>query len=350
MRLKRSLLRLLLSGGLIAFLFTTVDTGLIAKRLADGQLAFLFVAFLVALADRVLMTYKWSLLLRAKGIRIPLPDLTVAYLVSTFLGLFLPATLGGDALRAYAVSRGGHQGSHVVSSIIVERLLGVVALLLFALAALLATTMLPGQSLLPNGGALFAAMAALLLVLLAFLVVSLDDSVSRRLGALVKVVLARRTAPGEGFRRRLADIYGSYRSFRNQRTYLAAFLLLSLAENGLPVLWTYFISLAFGMTVPLLYFFILMPIVLVLVRLPISMDGFGLQEGAFVYFLGLIGVPAAEAFLLGIASHLLALSSVLPGGLLYLLNGLGLRGTPTAAGRQWEGSTDGAQRDAVGPH
>jgi hypothetical protein len=62
------------------------------------------------------------------------------------------------------------------------------------------------------------------------------------------------------------------------------------------------------------------------------LDGFGLQEGAFIYFLGLVGVAYSEAFLLGITSHILALCSLLPGGLLYGVGGLGIqnkRRTPT---------------------
>ncbi len=348
MKAKHLLLRLLLSGGLIAFLFATADTGLVAQRLAGGQLLFLLVAYLVALLDRVLMAYKWGLLLRAKEIRIPLPELTATYLVATFLGLFLPATLGSDALRAYAVSRGGHQPSHVISSIIVERLAGLVALLLFALASILVSMWVLGQGFLANAWTLFAVMGVVLVALLAIFVVSLHEAVSRRLAAVVQSRLRPQAAPRR-LLQKVHGVYGSYQSYRDKRAHLAAFLLLSLAENFLPVLWGYYLSLAFGIAVPLLYFFILTPIVLVLVRLPISLDGFGLQEGTFVYFLALVGVPPAEAFLLGLASHLLAIASLLPGAVLYWLNGLRLRSHAAALGGQLGGRAAGAPPDAVGP-
>ncbi len=46
-------------------------------------------------------------------------------------------------------------------------------------------------------------------------------------------------------------------------------------------------------------------LILALFKKPISVDGFGRSEGIYVYFFSFLGVPAAEAFLLGFVAHLL---------------------------------------------
>ena len=51
------------------------------------------------------MILRWILLLRARGIAITTGDAIKLFLVSSFVGSFLPAGIGGDAARAYGLSR-----------------------------------------------------------------------------------------------------------------------------------------------------------------------------------------------------------------------------------------------------
>lgn len=333
MKKKHLWIRLLLSGGLITFLFYTIDLQETYAILARSNYSFLAIAFLVAIGDRILMAYKWNILLRAKEIRIPLLNVTGTYLISTFLGLFLPATVGGDALRAYAVSSEGHKPSDIVSSIIIERALGFIALFIFVLVSIVLSIFVFGQNFFAGIWNLFWLFTGLLVVASGLIAISLNDTILRH---LIRALERRNIKIREhGLVKKLETVYGSYRSFQNHVAHLGAFLLLSFVENLFPLFWTYILSLAFNIEVPLLYFFILIPIVLVLVRLPISLDGIGIQEGAFVYFLALIGVMKSEALLLGVASHILAILSVLPGGLLYSFSGLSFRAN--AAEKRMEG-------------
>ena len=51
------------------------------------------------------MILRWVLLLRASGIAITTRDATRLFLVSSFVGSFLPAGVGADAARAYGLAR-----------------------------------------------------------------------------------------------------------------------------------------------------------------------------------------------------------------------------------------------------
>ncbi len=318
-RLKLAI-RILLSFGLIALLFTTADLSQLGEILGRGRPLYLLAALLVGFGDRVLMAVKWNLLLRVKGLQISHLRATITYWISTFFGLFLPATIGGDAVRAYAVSREGFEVKEIVSSIIVERLLGFVALFTFVCVSIVLSLAVFGQSFFPGIWRLFWTFGLLLLLSTAALWLSLNATLAGRAAAWIQRILpgaARHQLAGK-----LGQFYQAYFSYRDKKGTLALFYFLSILESLFPLFWTVFLAVAFHIEVPFLFFFILIPIVLVLVRLPISIDGFGLQEGAFVYFLGLIGVPAEEALLLGLASHALGLLTVLPGGLLYAIGGL----------------------------
>ena len=316
-------IRLAISVGLIVLLIFTIDFGDLRDTLARANAGFLLLAVFWAMCDRVLMAYKWNILLRAKSIHIPLLNVTGTYLTSTFLGVFLPATVGGDAIRAYAVSKEGHRSGDVISSIILERLLGTAALFIFVLASIILSISVFGQRFFDNIWSLFWLVLILLAALSGLIWISLSQRLMKRWTAWIRQ--RNEKLVENKIARKLLDGYRSYLSYQDHRFELGVFLMLSMIENLLPILMNYSLSRAFGMDIPLLYFFILTPIVLVLVRLPISIDGIGIQEGTFVYFLTLINVPRSEALLLGIASHILAILSILPGGILYGFSGLNLR-------------------------
>jgi uncharacterized protein (TIRG00374 family) len=234
----------------------------------------------------------------------------------------LPATIGGDTLRTYAVTRDGYSMADVISSIIVERLLGFIALFFFVLFSITLSIAVFGESFFQGIETLFWLFGGLFVCSVAAVYLSLNRPALHWLRGR----LARWPVDwiSNKFTGKINEVYSSYVTYQGKSGTIIVFILLSLCENLFPLFWTYFLALAFRIEVPLLYFFILVPIVLVLVRLPISLDGLGIQEGAFVYFLALIGIAHSEAFLLGVASHILGILSVLPGGVFYGVGGLGL--------------------------
>ena len=56
--------------------------------------------------------------------------------MSTFVGTFLPASIGGDAVRAYSLSNHNVPIADSMASVVVDRMLGVLSVLLMALLGL----------------------------------------------------------------------------------------------------------------------------------------------------------------------------------------------------------------------
>jgi len=317
--------RLLLGVGLIAFLFYTVDLREMGDAIVRSDPSYILLAYVVGLGDRVLMAYKWNVLLRAQAIGIPLLKTTITYWTSTFFGLFLPATVGGDALRAYMTARDGHDTSDVVSSIVMERILGMIALMIFVMGGIVLSIWVLGERFFADIWSLFWLVSVFFAATALILVVTLNTRLVHRVSGGLRVL--ERSQTGRKVHTFLHKLYDSYANYRNQQRALVLFLLLSFVENLFPIFWTYCLAQAFHMDVPLFYFFILVPIVLILRRLPISIDGIGIHEGTFVYFLALVGVPPEEGLLLGVTTHALAIALVLPGGIFYLFNALRMRET-----------------------
>lgn len=322
--MKRVLLwgRLLLGAGLIGFLIYRTDLSQLQKFVVESSAPLLVLAYLIGIVDRIWMAYKWNILLRARKIILSLYEATVTYLAATFLGLFLPATLGGDAIRALAVSRSGYAVSDVASTIVVERALGILALMCMVIISILSGGVLYGGPYDTQLSGIFWSVAFGAIATVGFILLSFHSSTKERLyeiaGKLPNWLIRHKIG------RVLSDSYRSYLDYKGQQSLLWTFFLFSIVENFFPIFWSYLLASAFHLQVSLLDCFIVVPSVLILRRLPLSIDGIGVHESAFVYLLALTGVPNTEGFLLGIATHILAVLLVLPGGIFYMLRGFNL--------------------------
>ena len=97
--------------------------------LANASWGWILGACVLVVADRALNAYRWIGLLGPLDERPPVPALLRIFFVSTFLGTFLPSTVGSDAVRAWSLSQDGVSGSQAIASVLIDRLLGVAATL-----------------------------------------------------------------------------------------------------------------------------------------------------------------------------------------------------------------------------
>ncbi|MBI5522263.1 MAG: flippase-like domain-containing protein [Desulfarculus sp.] len=301
---------------LILFLFL-VDPRDVWAHLRGADPLLLVLLMLWLSADRLLMSYKWTLLLHCRGLAINQSEALRAYYLGTFAGCFLPTTLGADALRIGAVSHAGRTSQDVAASVIMERMLGMMATALAGLVGLVllkqvATGAPPGRLATTMTITLGLAGGTLLLL------VSSLSGLAGRLLERGEQMLAGRGKLG-GWLGKLLLAYHQYR--RHPRT-LALFLTLSFLEQGSPVVANWLAAQALHLDISPLVLAAATPVAMALARVPIWFSSFGVVEGLFVFFFGLVGVGATEAFLLGLTTNVTAMLTALPGLFFYLAGGL----------------------------
>lgn len=307
------LLQIGVSLALIAALAWWVDIGELASTLTGADPVWLVIALVIATANRVLMAVKWELLLAARGIVMTSWQVIRIYYQSTFLGVFLPPTVGGDAVRVWLVRRMGFGLADIISSVVVERALGLLVLAMFGVAAAALFPLIVSSDAV-SGGQLFAVVAsagilAVLLFVFSFTATA-EQIVLRVCVRLERIAVMARLA------RFLNEIYASYRDYRHDRAVLTGFFLLTILENMLPIVRAWIVAHALGVSLSLWWFCLIVPLEQLLIRIPLSFDGFGIREGLFVWFLLYAGVPESTGFAVGLTNHVLFLVALLPGGIL----------------------------------
>jgi hypothetical protein len=80
----------------------------------------------------------------------------------------------------------------------------------------------------------------------------------------------------------------------------------------------YYYGVAAGIPVSFVATLLIVPLASFLILVPISFNGLGIQEGAFMLFFGAVGVEPTQAFVLAIGPRISLLVFSLIGGLVYL--------------------------------
>jgi len=291
---------------LFAWLFRPLQWSQIGPALKHADPRWVAAAAALLFASHLLASYQWERLLRAVGIDIPFWKVASYYHVGLFFNNFVPANVAGDLARTLDAARAGSTRATALSTVLLDRLLGTVALGLVAVV-----TTLPAidrfHLAAAYGGVLVFFLGAV--VMLRAVLEPRALTVLERL--LVRVGLAR-LLPA------LDELSGRLAAFRGQRPLLLALsglaMLVQLMRIGVHVLF----ARALGLHIGLAYFCLFVPLLAVIVSLPISLNGIGVREGAGMLLFGLIGVGRADAFALQFGTYLVAVGVSLIGGLVFL--------------------------------
>jgi uncharacterized protein (TIRG00374 family) len=296
------IIRLLVTAGILLYLSSTVDMGAAARAVVAVDLAYLAGVLALVAIDRAVMIRRWELLLRGAGVKIKPPQVAKIFLVSSFVGSFLPSGIGSDAARVWGLTRLTSRTTEALASVAVDRLLGVLSLVAMGVAGFLAWT--------PSEGADWRTGAAIAVLVIVCVTTFWADRLTRLIvpAHLHEGPLTRRVL-------RFSDAVSRY---RGRGGVLAHVMVWSIVVQLLRIGQAYLLGLGLGIAVPFRYYLLFMPIGLLMLLLPISISGFGLPQGVIVWLLRPMGVPDEQSFALSTLIVLTGLAGNIPGLWLWL--------------------------------
>lgn len=309
-RMLTFLLKVGVSGALLAYLFTRrLSWCDIQGALTAPDWPLLLAALAVYAISSAGGALQWSWILRAAGITAPLRELLRLYGIGLFFNNFLPANVGGDAVKIVDLSRQEGRPLTIFCATLLDRLVGLSSLTLLALVASgLATLRLQA---LPPVYPLLVAMVVWL-ALLALLL-------SRRVSTLILRLIG---ATGwSGAAQRLSRLSEEFRLYRSRVRWLGAIFVFSVAVQTLRVATHLLVASGLGLALTsaqALQLFVLVPLLGVLVALPISINGIGLRESAAALLFVTAGFAPHEAVAMQLVAFLVQVAFSLVGGVLFL--------------------------------
>lgn len=302
-------LKVVSSAGLITFILSKANLSAVFAALGDVRVDWLLLAFFLQVVGPMVSAARWSGLLAALGVRPSFAYLYRSILVSQFFKQILPSTIGGDAVRARDAWKAGASVSAALTSVLLDRLLGLLVLVVFVAVALALSaeigTRIPG---------VWIFIAAGLVGLVGVMAVMILPSVApERLFARAVAVLPHQIA------HRLTKVSRALLAYRSKYSVLSRAMVLSIFLQAKVVLFYFALAMSLNISISFWNFFIIVPIATFVMMTPISINGIGLREGVFIFLLGLWGVDTETALAFAWLEYGTFLLFAVVGGVVYAL-------------------------------
>lgn len=284
------------------------DLDEVVPELSVRTVLWLTAAAGLTLGGVVLSALRWQRVLEVLGLHAGLRRLLSHYLACQFVSNVLPTTIGGDVLRVSRLSRETGETPKTFASVVLERLTGWLVLPIISVAGFVVN---PPLRHLGTATRVALGLAFATLLTLGILLYAVAD---QRIGG--------RFAAKDGWRRFAGAVHLGLDRLRRQPRAAANLLIIGFAYQLVLVLAAVAAAQALGVRpaglTALLAFF---PAVAIAQVLPIGISGLGVREGAFVLFLGPLGVASEEAIALGLLLYLLNLAVSLLGAPAFAVGG-----------------------------
>ncbi len=229
------------------------------------------------------------------------------YLIGLFFSLFLPTSIGGDTVRAAAASAGSVNPGSAVASVVLDRIVGVLALVFYFIVGVVidpaAFARLTGELgvRMPSGMKLAVAGTTVVGILVALVVLGRRSAAVRR-------------AIDEGSRLTVL--------FAQSPRALSAALGLGLAVQGAYIAAWGALATGLGWSLPLGFLLFAVPFVSLAAMAPVTINGLGVREGAWLLLLTPRGIAGPNAVAYGLLYFLGVMVVAASGGLLFTVRGV----------------------------
>jgi glycosyltransferase 2 family protein len=299
------LLKLLVSGGLLAYFLSRIHIERFVDTFASAKFSYIALALAVYLVTQGISAARWLTLARPIGIKTPFPDMVRYYLIGMFFNLFAPGTVGGDVSRVYYLVKDEEAHAkgravttvHAAMSVLMDRGIGMLVLVWLGAAGLL---------LFPEYSIPTPVRTAVLLLALAIL------------AGVLLIPLVQRVLPDDGHQL-LVKLRLALRSYRTHWRAVGVAALLSMVVHLIQAWMHVAMGRALDLDLPFSFCIIVYPLVGTFAAIPISVNGLGLREGGYVFLLAVLGIGTEKAVAFGILLFLIVALDSLIGGLLFLL-------------------------------
>ncbi|HMN19546.1 MAG TPA: lysylphosphatidylglycerol synthase transmembrane domain-containing protein [Candidatus Moranbacteria bacterium] len=288
MKYLKLVLKIAVSAAFVVWLVRKTDWAAVSSYVLAAKAGYVAAYFFLLFGGMLISARKWKMLLSHKGLKLETWECFKLYLSGALINNFMPSTIGGDAYRAYKAAGKDKKIAAALSSVVVDRLSGLLGAMLVAVFFAL----WQWEQISANPPLAWT-VRAVLMVMHAFIF----------LGILVRTRLWRKISGF--FPQSIRKIGAEFASYKDGGVFSRA-LLWSVAFSlvGLGAL-NYVLFLALGIPVGVGEFLAVIFLISIVSALPVSINNIGIKEWAYVTFFGFFGVNAAAVTAVAITSRAL---------------------------------------------
>jgi uncharacterized protein (TIRG00374 family) len=301
-----NVLKVVISLGVLALILAKVDMKHVFQLLGEMDWRPFLAALLLLQSGSLVRAYRWGSLVWALDVKVGWWRLAGLNFVGAFFGQFLPTGVGGDAVKMYELSRDDHKASAAISSVLVDRFLGLFVLFAMAMVALIGDYHLVEPRARILIGVVFV--GSLLGVGLVAQRTWIETA-GQRLG--IDHLLGRVKV--------LRELYASLHEYGPAA--LSKAMAASVVWNLILVAGYYLLAVAVGIDLSIWHFFLFVPIISALLVIP-SLGGLGIREASTTFLFTQAGAIEPQAVAMALAYDMTLIVTALIGAGIYIIQGI----------------------------
>jgi hypothetical protein len=287
--------------------YPRVDIGLI-RLVRSARPLYLLLALLVIPLTYLLTTWRWHMLLGAMEIYIGLWRTFVLNMVGAFYNTFMPGSTGGDLIKAYYASKHTPHRVRAILSVIVDRVLGLLALVI--LGAVMACFQLQVPE--------CRRIAFLSVLALIATATGLFVFYHPRLRRITGLEFILNKLP---MQRHVTHAVEAMHLYGQKPGIAAGATVMTFPVHITVIISSYFAGQAFGLTLPFWYYWVITPVIALVGAIPIAPQGAGVMEFFAIELTRRQGVTISQAFALAMSIRVVAMFWNLVAGIFVLRGG-----------------------------
>lgn len=297
------ILKIFITLAILFVLFKLVPYKELLDVFKRSKKIYIFIGFLLYLLTIAIAILRWHFLLHSLKVKASFRDVFSTSFVGLFFNLIFPSFVAGDVFKGFSISASHGEAKKVVSSVLMDRFSGAVALMFVAFFSYLFGRKVFNEK-----------EVSLCLILLCVLIGFCSLAIfSKRFFSFIVKLLGN-----HALKNKLINFHEHLYFFRKNPDIFLKSIYFSLPVQLLTCVTFYVASKAFGLHISIIYFFILVPIVMMIALIPITIAGAGTREAAAVYFFSLIGVEKSISLGLSLLNLAFTISIGLAGGIYYV--------------------------------
>lgn len=297
------ILKILITIGLFYYLFKTkVPLNEVIQDIKSLNIIYIILIISLFLLYYLIFSLRWNFLLKAQKIDISYPRSYLYILVSFFFNNFLPSGLGMDLVRS-AYAGGKENFEKALGTSIMERILGMIGMMTIGFLAIF------------SGKVKFAKYSFLYLglILLTIMVYYLFTSLKIR-WLKEKLLSIKLFNLGDSLRK----FYRAFKIYKNKRKTLFLGVGYSVLVQSVIIIINYFIARALGNPIPIFALLTYIPVITIISLIPVTVNGLGLREAAYVYFFSALEITQSQAMSFSLIFFFTSVIASCTGGIVFI--------------------------------
>lgn len=280
----KSSIKILITLVLIYLFYSKINLTHLKELITQIKPLPIVIFFCFCFINMFISSYRWSLLLKADGIHIPLIKLFTSHWIASFFNFFAPSNIGGDVYRIADIADKSGRTINTVASVFIDRLSGFIAMSILGF-----TFPLIGLKHVPSEHQWMLLIP--LCVFVGFLTIAflfLQQTLLRKFLFIFPKKIKKHVETI------LDKFLSSINAYKQSKGVLVKCLLLSLVFQFFIIIAISSVGYSLGFEISFYEYCIFSPLVCILESIPLTINGMGFRDLGYTMFFNAVNLVDIE--------------------------------------------------------